>query len=117
MRYKKGLAYSLIDGHVRFLSLNKEYIHYGKKDKEYIRYMSNFAHRTLKYLSLKCCSKKEKKEFLSTKEEKELWKYLLSLNSVQLKIAGFSRRDKIAFFLLLNKKYKLALKLLNIKEE
>ena len=116
-RYRKGLAYSLICGHRMIISLNEEFFHYKDTSDEYLSLMRGFAHRSLKYLSLKACDSAEKKQFLSSKEEKELWGFLLRLNKEKLLIAGYSRRNKLAFLLLRIKCWKWALKLLGRKEE
>ena len=116
-RYRKGLAYSLICGHRMAISLNERFLNYKVTSNEYLRLMSGFAYRSLKYLSLKACSNEEKKQFLSSKEEKEVWSFLLRLNKERLFAAGYSRRDKLAFLLLRAKRWKWALKLLGRREE
>lgn len=117
IRYRKGVGYSLIYMHATLLRLNAENFHYEKESNEYLGLMRSFAYGSLKYLSLKACSDKEKKEFLKTKEQKELWGYLLGLNKEKLFEAGYSRRNKLAFFLLKLGRWKLALKLLGRTEE
>lgn len=116
-KYRTGLAYSLIDNIQMFKNLNDNYIHYKKDSKNFLLFMANMADRSLKYLALKACSDKEKKEFLKTKEQKELWGYLLGLNKERLFEAGYSRRNKLTFFLLKLGRWKLALKLLGRTEE
>jgi len=113
-KYRKGLSYSLLDGHQTAQNLNEKYLRHKKDSSQYVSFMSKFAGQSLQYLSLRDCSKKEKKEFLSAKEERELWKFMSGLKDKQLRIAEYSRRDKFAFFLLRMKRYKWALKLLKI---
>ena len=116
-KYRKGLAYSLIANFNLLKEINEKYASYEKKTKNYTLFVVNNAERSLKYLALKACSDKEKKEFLKTKEQKELWGYLLGLNKEKLFEAGYSRRNKLAFFLLKLGRWKLALKLLGRTEE
>lgn len=111
-KYSKRLAYSLINGHFVAQSLNERFLHYQKESEEYIRFMARFAAQSLMYLSLDSCSDEEKKRFLSSKEEKGLWNFLLKLDKRKLSIASYSRKDKIAFLLLKASRYKMALKLL-----
>lgn len=116
-KYRKGMAYGLLDGFYIHQKLNNDYAHYSKDSKSYIVFMARFAGQSLRYLSLKGCSHKEKKQFLSSKEEKELWSFMLKLNKKDLFIVGYSRRDKFSFLLLRLGHYKKALKLLGLVED
>ena len=114
-KYSKALSYSLLDGHKKIERLNEDYVGFQKSSIEYARFMGRYAEQSIQFISLKECAEKEKREFLRDKSQKKLYAYMLGLKKKTLTEAGFSRRDKLGFFLLKIGAYKLALKVMKRK--
>lgn len=107
-KHKKNLAYCLISGHKTLLGLNEKFLHYKMDSFEYVNFMRVFYFQIISYLMLDI--KKEKKdEFLKDKSVQNCFAFLGALNTEQLIKADFSRKDKIAFFLLSKGIYRLVI--------
>lgn len=109
-KYKKNIGYCLIEGHEIAKNLNAEYQYTEKYSDEYNDFMWRFFRQSINFFTAEACSEVDKKKFLKSKEQKDLYIYLLRLGSVQYLKMGYSRRIYLAFILLLLGKYQWAIK-------
>lgn len=108
-KYKKELAYCLLDGNQIAKSLNDLYLHYSEDSYEYLEYMKSFYYQIISFLKLEDNHTKRMK-FLKEKSVKKCFSYLRSLDDDMLLMADFSKKDRVAFNLLLLGLYKPVLK-------
>lgn len=112
-KYKKGLAYSLLDGHRILEQLNCKYFSYDRSAKPYMQFEEKFYAQILMYLSLQECSAFEKKLFIKNSACKETFVYVLTRTSHELQQMQLSRKDKLIAGFLLIGKYQWAFKILD----
>lgn len=111
-RYKKRLAYSLIEEFRIARELNETYRFCTEKDEDYLLFIRRALEKSLAFLRLTECTRKEKVHFLGSKEEQYLYQYLSRLSREELAFLDLSRKDRAAFWLIGHKMISFGMKLL-----
>lgn len=112
-KYRRNLAYSLIDEYRIAYGLNRTYGFAEEDDEDYLLFMRRSAEKAIAYLRIGECPKEEKSRFLKSEEEQAVFGYLSALDKEKLLFLGFSRKDKIAFRLIKNGAYQSGMRLLD----
>lgn len=108
-KYKRTLAYCLVDGHQIIKEINNKYLHFKSDSNEYQIFMVSFYYQIINFLELDC-SNAEKKTFIKEKDVKKCFRYLKRIKMERLYNLGLSRKDKICIYLLFFGLYKLAIR-------
>lgn len=98
-KYRRELAYCLLDGNRIVNELNNQYLHHEKCSEEYFFCMKSFYFQIIGYLKMDIDHKK-KVVFLREKEVKDCLNYFRLQNRETLLNADLSRKDKLAVILL-----------------
>ena len=109
-KYRKTLAYCLIDGYRIVEGLNERYLRFDVDSYEYMIHMRSFYYQIIGFINMDCTDR-EKKSFLKEKEVKKCFKYIKRLSDVQLIKLDLSRRDRLCSILLSLGRYKIAVKM------
>ena len=109
-KYRKTLAYCLIDGYRIVEELNERYLHFDNDSYEYMTHMRSFYYQIIGFIKMDC-SDREKKTFLKEKEVQKCFSYLKSLSDDQLSKLDLSRRDRLCSKLLSMGLYRIAIKM------
>lgn len=111
-KYRKNIGYCLIEGHQIAKELNEKYHYAARYSCVYNEFMWRFFHQSINFFAADCCPEVDKKKFVKSKEQRELYFYLLHMKSDELLKMGYSRRIYLACILFLIGKYHQAIKYL-----
>jgi glycosyltransferase involved in cell wall biosynthesis len=109
------VGYCLIEGHAITKHLNRQYAFVDATSPEYRNFMGRFLGQSLNYLKVASYSAQDKRLFLRSLEEQELYKYLLKMKPSDLAAIGHSRRSLVAFLMLKLGWFRIGLKILDVK--
>lgn len=111
-KYRKNIGYCLLDGHKIAKELNEKYHWVIQYSDEYNEFMWRFFHQSINFFMAYACSETDKREFIKTKEQRELYIYLFRMKIDEILKRGYSRRFYLACILFLIGKYYEAIKYL-----
>lgn len=113
-KYGKKMGDCLIEGHAIAKRLNELYAFVDESSEEYRKFMNRFLNQSLNYVKKAQFSDKDKRAFLYSPEEQELYRYLLRMKPSDLEKIGHSRKSLVAFLMLKLGFFRLGLRILEV---